>query len=71
MEFVGMYDESPKEAGWYAVLLCWEPREGFFPGAAYWDGARFNETAVSHFIPQPFEDEQTAKDSAYENDPNW
>ena len=31
---------SLKEKGWYAACQCWDPREGAFPSAIYFDGEK-------------------------------
>lgn len=29
---------NPDAVGWYAVTLCWDTNEGFFPDACHWNG---------------------------------
>lgn len=41
-------EQPPTEPGWYAVLWCYEPNEGFFPDGAYWDGERWLSDVVPH-----------------------
>lgn len=67
MEWNGMQD--PKAPGWYAVLICYDPQEGIFPSAAYWDGEKWNRKAVSGFGERR-ETEAEAEALAYENDPD-
>lgn len=33
-------DISLKEKGWYPACQCWDPREGAFPSAVYFDGEK-------------------------------
>lgn len=65
-------DSPPSDApGWYAALRCFDPLEGFFPIAAYWDGEAWSEPAVSHHIGLVQRDATAAKALAEENDPEW
>lgn len=34
----GLEIELPKEPGWYAAWQCWDPQEGAFPSAIFFDG---------------------------------
>jgi hypothetical protein len=70
--FKPFLDDKPKVKGWYATLHCWDIEEGMFPGAAYWEGDRFDtDLPITAFIDHVFETEQAADDAAWENDPNW
>jgi len=35
--------DKPLSPGWYAVVKCWEPSEGYFPDANFWDGQSWQE----------------------------
>lgn len=64
------FSTRPTENGWYAVLVCWDVREGSFPNAAYWDGEKWSRRAVCALgRAGPFATEEEAKDWAYANDP--
>lgn len=72
------FEDKPEttEPGWYAILYCWEIDEGFFTGAGYWDGKRWQwphdnpsePPVVNH--AGPFENKQAAEGWAEENDPD-
>ena len=36
-------EDAERAPGWYAIALCWDPEEGTFPGADYWDGNEWTE----------------------------
>jgi hypothetical protein len=58
--------------GWYPVLVCWEPHEGFFPHGGQWTGSEWQACGpVNAYWPVSFENEQKAEEFAYEHDPNW
>ena len=61
--------KDPIEAGWYAVLICYDPREGIFPGAAHWDGKKWSRKSVSGFGGK-CDTEKEAEALAYEHDPD-
>ena len=66
------YDKNPTQEGWYPVLLCWDPNEGHFPAAAYWDGERWTSGPVAAFVPMaPCADLKEARDWAYKYDPEF
>ena len=60
---------KPGEQGWYAVLICYDPQEGVFPSAGYWDGQKWDRKAVSGFGVKR-DTELEAKALAYEHDPD-
>ena len=62
------YNSRPNEAGWYAVLVCYDEAEGMFPQAAHWDGNNWGRKAVVSF-GESRATEQGAKALAYEYDP--
>ena len=65
-------DSKPVEKGWYATLHCWDPQEGFFPGAAFWNGKSFDSgRPISNFVDKVFKNKEDAEKFAYDNDPNW
>ena len=53
--------------GWYAVLVCYDPREGVFPASAEWDGSNWMHRAVVAF-GDLCETAVQAEDLAYYND---
>jgi hypothetical protein len=63
------YENSPSETGWYPTITCWEPEEGMFPGAHYWDGSDWRDGKhVIGFWPKRFDREQDAEEYARYND---
>lgn len=68
-------DKPPTEPGWYAVLWCFDPDEGYFPAGFYWDGERWYDgekvrvPPVAMRSPQSFAEEEDATDWAREHDP--
>lgn len=70
-EPVDWTSDNPTERGWYATVHCWDPNEGMFPGAHYWDGEQWQprtSASIQHWR-KIFETEQEAKDYAWEHDP--
>jgi hypothetical protein len=65
---MGWNYDDPEVVGWYAVLRCWEPQEGIFPGSSYWDGKGWYESAVTAHSG-PFPSEKEAEVWADEHDP--
>lgn len=66
------FDESPTEIGWYATLHTWDPMEGFFPDAHYWDGKEWldrGRASISYW-PTVFPSKEEAKNYADEHDPD-
>lgn len=63
-------DGHPTERGWYATVRCWEPEEGMFPSATFWDGERWQpETnATIQYWPKLFGSATEAEHFAYEHD---
>lgn len=59
--------------GWYPVLLCWDPNEGIFPNAAYWDGTEWKETIgpVNNYWRIWFATQAASYRYAYDHDPEW
>jgi len=65
-------DGSPAELGWYAVLVCYDPHEGYSPSAKRWNGGNGKEWIfVTHRSPDPFASAQDAEAWAYAHDPDW
>jgi len=60
----------PEKPGWYAVLLCYDEREGAFPGAAYFDGLGWSNKHVVA-CGDMCDTKREAETLAYENDPYW
>jgi len=65
------WEEQPTISGWYPILICYDPHEGFFPHGAYWNGSEWDRNAVSHWLPTQAKDQESANDEAYKHDPNW
>jgi hypothetical protein len=63
------FTKEPAEPGWYAILICYDPREGIFPDAGYWDGTKWDRKAVSGHGDR-CESMELAEALAYENDPD-
>lgn len=63
--------DDPVEPGWYATIHCWDPDEGMFPGAHYWNGEHWQpqtSASIQHWR-KVFETELEASDYAWEHDP--
>lgn len=64
-------NDPPSMRGWYAVIICFDEREGLFPQALYSDGHTWAKklpvTAIGNV--GPFASEQEAHDFAYAHDP--
>lgn len=60
----------PSQNGWYSILQCHDPHEGFFPMASYWDGKKWNKPNVSQFGDK-CDTEEEAEKLAEKHDPNW
>lgn len=72
IEFISVYDTKPSSEGWYAVLSCFDPNEGFFPVGDFWDGEKFvSGLPVSNWVDVVFNTEQEAERFAHKHDPNW
>jgi len=70
-DWIWFGDKSPKEPGWYATRRCWDPREGIFPDAHYWNGEKWNPRAnlsVTYY-KTPFDSEDEAREFSVANDP--
>lgn len=55
--------------GWYAVMVCYDVDEGYFPAALNYVGKTSYE--VTHRSAQTFETEKEAYDWAWAHDPDW
>lgn len=64
------FDGHPGIAGWYAVLICYDPEEGVFPSGAYWDGEKWVQKAVVGYMQPPQADLKAASFLAYKHDPD-
>lgn len=65
-------DYQPISTGWFPVLVCWSPREGYFADAGYWDGNKFDTSLpITHLIPRNFPNKGAAMAYAEEKNPNW
>jgi hypothetical protein len=65
-----LYSTTPQSTGWYPVLRCWDPEEGWFPDGGYWTGTMWDSAAVAAWIDQRQDSEAAAKRIAYEKDPD-
>jgi len=43
------FKEHPDEIGFYPVLYCFDPMEGVFNCASYWDGVKWDRTNIVCF----------------------
>lgn len=60
--------KAPPKPGIYAILYCWEPQEGVFDGAAYWNGKKWDqELPIGAFSFQPFKTIKEAEEWAERN----
>lgn len=69
-----VYEQNTGPTGWYAVLRCWDPREGIFPGAVWWyetEGGRWEGTGGVIGHAGPFVGRTAAEKWAYDNDPEF
>jgi hypothetical protein len=58
------------EPGFYATLRCWDPHEGFLPGANYWNGSGWDTLdPIVSWSERPFETWTEAEQWAYDRDP--
>lgn len=55
------WEDKPPVPGWYAVLYCWEPQEGVFTDAAYWNGQVWSQSLPIGGYAGPFADEAEAR----------
>ena len=63
-------EDDPTEIGWYAVVYCFDPHEGMFPTANYWDGTAWRHRGpIILRSPNTFPDMTTASDWARAHDP--
>lgn len=63
-------DDPPAQHGWYATMHSWDPVEGMFPGAHYWDGKQWQPQTSAGILywPIKFDSEDEAKRYADEHD---
>lgn len=60
----------PLGPGWYATCHCWDPAEGVFPGAHYWDGKQWDEDLpFDAFSSVAFATRVEAEEWAHDHDP--
>ncbi len=68
------YDYEKKETlaeGWYAILFGFEPSEGSFAQALYFDGNEFSESLpILHISSDIFPDEMSAEKWSEDNAPS-
>ena len=66
-------DHQPTVPGLYPTLVCWDPREGYFPQGSYWEGTKweFDAGPVVMFIPTRCANLAEADIVAYRHDPEW
>jgi hypothetical protein len=68
--WIDVRDAPATAAGWYATVSCWDPHEGLFPGAHYWNGRQWaHGPAIVRRSPHPFETEASATQYARDHDP--
>lgn len=72
------YERMPPVTGWFAVLRCWDPEEGIFPGTAYATEGRVEWPDSSGILPDgssghagPFATQEEAKKWAHDHDPDF
>ncbi len=64
------------KTGWYAILWCFDPDEGFLPGVEFWQEESvgwaniLNDSAISHRSPEPFATRSDAQAWSAENNPD-
>ena len=69
------WDPMPAVNGWFAVIRCWDPAEGMFPGAAWATGGKVLPPANNGMATDgsghagPFPTEARARKWAYDHDP--
>ena len=59
---------EPIDKGWYAISCCWDVQEGIIPGAAYWNGSKWDHVLPIGSFFGVFANEESAKEWAYDND---
>jgi hypothetical protein len=63
-------DHPPTETGWYATTHCWDPYEGIFPGAHFWNAEWISEGhPIGQRSPMAFTSKAEALEWAYQHDP--
>lgn len=63
--------DDPTEVGWYATIQTWDPMEGMFPGAHYWDSKEWldkGRASISYW-PIVFASKEEAEKYARDHDP--
>ena len=68
-EFEWNGNKTSGDAGWYAVVVCWDENEGLYPSAARWTGSSWDDDRPIAAFHGPHPSEEAAKDWAYEHDP--
>lgn len=67
-ESISQENALPTTPGIYAVTICWDSEEGFFPGVAEWTGNGWSKETPVIAWAGPFGDKEAAKSWAYDND---
>lgn len=62
-------ETAPGVAGWYAVGICWDQREGIYPAADYWTGERWESGRPVQLWHGPHDSEHAARAYADRWDP--
>lgn len=64
--------EEPPGLGWYAILECWEPEEGMFPGATLVQSLPLAGSHASGLVAHagPFPTREAAEAWAQAHDPD-
>lgn len=60
----------PNEPGWYPVLICYDGEEGVFPQGAWFDGKKWDSSAVVAFGDHRQGTKELATEPAYAHDPD-
>jgi hypothetical protein len=54
---------GPTIPGWYVILRCYDPQEGVFLDADYWDSQKFLGKGVSCYAEPPFSSKEKAMET--------
>lgn len=66
------YEEKPNSNGYYAVLYCWDPHEGVFPGQSQFHDETWVWSSNASIVAfsGPYSSREIAFDLAQANDPD-
>ena len=69
MKWLNYTEQKPDKEGFYAIMYCFGPTEGFLPDSDYWDGKKWDSNLpVCLFSSQIFDDYEAAGQWANDND---